>query len=89
MNAEESSRPVRDICAGKRCDQASGLSLWLIFILPIIFLSFTGNVWMPFLYQVFVPYLVVVWPLLLVFMGAACLHFFRAGGGQDGRKRNR
>jgi hypothetical protein len=80
VNVEESSRSVTDICTGKRHDLASGLRLWLIFILPIIFLSLTGSVRTPLMDRALVPYLVVIWPVLLIFMGAACLYNARNCG---------
>ena len=80
MNVEESPRPVTDICASDRRDLASGPRFWLIFILPIVVLSFTGTVRTPFLDRVLAPYLVVIWPVLLTFMGGACLYNARYCG---------
>lgn len=74
MSTEESPRLVKEPPARGRRDLASGLSLWLIWILPIVFLSFTGTARSPFLSRVLDPYLVVIWPVLLAFMGGACLY---------------
>lgn len=80
MNVEASPRPVTDIRASKGHDLASGLRFWLIFVLPIVVLSFTGTVRTPTLDRVLAPYLVVIWPALLVFMGGACLYNARSCG---------
>src|SRR5258708_15377989 len=68
MNVEESSGPVTEPRACERRDLASGLRVWLIWILPVVVLSSTVGV------RVVRPYLVVIWPVLLAFMGGACLY---------------
>lgn len=76
MNAEiePNSKPQANRCAPVSGDLASGLRLWLIWILPILVLSFTGTVRTPDMDRAVTPYLVVIWPVLLTFMGGACLY---------------
>lgn len=80
MNTKELPPNTTDVCADERRDLASGLYLCLIFVLPIVVLSFTGTVETPFLDRVLSPYRVVIWPVLLVFMGGACLYNVRSCG---------
>jgi hypothetical protein len=80
MNVEKSPSPVTETRACERRDLASGLGFWLIWILPIVVLWLTVSVRTPSLDLVVTPYLVVIWPVLLAFMGGACLYNARGCG---------
>ncbi len=80
MNVKVSPSPVTETRTCERRDLASGLRFWLIYILPIFLLWLTVSVRTPYLDRVETPYLVVIWPVLLAFMGGACLYNARGCG---------
>ena len=59
----EPKNHVRD-CLPEKQDLASGGASILLWLIPVIILAVTGGIGG--------PYLVIIWPVLLTFMGGAC-----------------